>query len=82
MKAQVLSIIGFYQRRISPGRPAACRYLPTCSHYSYEAIETRGLIYGSLLAAWRLIRCNPFSRGGYDPVPKREDNKYSSSHTV
>jgi len=46
-----------------------CRFHPSCSQYAYEAIETRGLIPGLILAAWRILRCQPFSRGGYDPVP-------------
>ena len=64
--------IRFYQKYISPRkRYACCKYLPTCSQYSLEAIETRGPFVGSLLALWRLLRCNPFSRGGYDPVPQK-----------
>jgi putative membrane protein insertion efficiency factor len=69
MKNACLAAIGFYQRRISPGLPTACRYLPTCSHYGYEAIAKHGLLRGTLLTVWRLIRCNPLSKGGYDPVP-------------
>lgn len=69
MKNACLAAIGFYQRRISTGLPAACRYLPTCSHYGYEAIAKHGVMRGTLLTVWRLIRCNPLSKGGYDPVP-------------
>lgn len=69
MKRLVLGAIRLYQRRLSPGRPPACRYQPSCSHYGYEAIAKRGLIHGSLLTTWRLLRCHPFNRGGYDPVP-------------
>ncbi|OGR24197.1 MAG: membrane protein insertion efficiency factor YidD [Desulfobacca sp. RBG_16_60_12] len=69
MKRSTLALIRFYQRYISPSRPPACRYQPTCSHYGYEAIERHGVLKGSLLIVWRLVRCNPFSRGGYDPVP-------------
>ncbi|MBX6753387.1 MAG: membrane protein insertion efficiency factor YidD [Thermorudis peleae] len=65
----VLALIRFYQRWISPGLPAACRYTPTCSEYSYQAIAKYGIIKGGMLAVWRIIRCNPFTRGGYDPVP-------------
>lgn len=61
--------IHFYQQSISPFFPARCKYQPTCSQYAAEAIEKYGLIRGSLLAAWRILRCNPFSKGGYDPVP-------------
>ncbi len=69
MKSVALTLIRFYQRDISPARPPACRFQPTCSHYGYEAIERHGVIKGSLLTLWRLVRCNPFHRGGYDPVP-------------
>jgi putative membrane protein insertion efficiency factor len=69
MKGLFLAAISFYQRQISPGLPAGCRYLPTCSHYGYEAISKHGIIYGTILTIWRLLRCNPFSKGGYDPVP-------------
>ncbi len=61
--------IRFYQRCISPCLPPACRFVPTCSEYAVEAITRHGAFKGSLLAAWRLLRCHPLSRGGYDPVP-------------
>lgn len=57
-----------YQRRVSPGRAASCRYLPTCSDYALHAIEHYGLLHGGAKATWRLVRCNPFSPGGYDPA--------------
>ncbi|MEL7603109.1 MAG: membrane protein insertion efficiency factor YidD [Bacillota bacterium] len=70
MKRALLALLRFYKRHISPGLPQnRCKYLPTCSEYAYEAIERHGAIRGSLLAVWRVLRCNPFSRGGYDPVP-------------
>jgi putative membrane protein insertion efficiency factor len=69
MKNVALSAIRLYQRRISPGLPPACRFQPTCSHYGYEAIQRHGLLKGGALILWRLARCNPFSRGGIDPVP-------------
>ncbi len=69
MKKVSLALISFYQRRISPGRPPACRFEPTCSHYGYEAIERHGVLKGYGLTLWRLARCHPFNRGGYDPVP-------------
>ena len=68
MKGLVLASLRFYKAKISPGLPAACRYTPTCSEYAMEAIEKRGLVVGSLLATKRVLSCNPFSRGGYDPV--------------
>ena len=63
------AVIRFYKRRISPGLPPSCRFMPTCSEYAYEAIGKHGAIKGGLLAAWRILRCNPFCKGGYDPVP-------------
>ena len=69
MKTAALSLIRFYQRHISPFRPPACRFQPTCSHYGYEAIERYGALKGVWLTLHRLVRCNPFYRGGYDPVP-------------
>jgi putative membrane protein insertion efficiency factor len=69
MKRIALGLIRFYQLAISPFTPPSCRYIPTCSHYGYEAITKHGLIKGGLLTAKRLLRCHPFSRGGFDPVP-------------
>jgi putative membrane protein insertion efficiency factor len=63
------AFIGFYKRRISPGLPPSCRFIPTCSEYAYEAIGKYGALKGGLMAAWRILRCNPFCKGGYDPVP-------------
>ncbi|MFI5004177.1 MAG: membrane protein insertion efficiency factor YidD [Solirubrobacterales bacterium] len=57
-----------YQRAISPGLPRRCRYEPTCSRYAVLAIREYGILRGLVLAAWRLVRCNPWSPGGYDPV--------------
>ena len=68
MKTLILSGLRFYKARISPQLPPACRYTPTCSEYAIEAIERRGVVIGGLLAAKRVLSCNPFSRGGYDPV--------------
>ena len=61
--------IRFYQRGISPMLPPSCRYVPTCSTYGYEAIAKYGIFKGGRLAIWRVLRCNPFGRSGYDPVP-------------
>jgi putative membrane protein insertion efficiency factor len=69
--AIVLAPIRLYQRLISPALPRRCKYEPTCSAYAVEAIRELGVIRGSILAAWRLARCNPFSHGGYDPVEAR-----------
>ena len=69
MKRLVLAGLRFYKAKISPGLPPACRYTPTCSEYAIEAVERRGVVIGGLLATKRVLSCNPFSRGGYDPVP-------------
>ncbi len=63
-----LGLIGVYRHFVSPALPPACRFVPSCSEYGYEAIAKYGIIKGGRLAAWRILRCNPFSRGGYDPV--------------
>jgi len=60
-----------YQRLISPAIPRRCKYEPTCSRYALEAIRTYGAWRGLVLAAWRLLRCNPWSDGGYDPVDQQ-----------
>lgn len=60
--------IRFYQRFISPGLPRRCKYEPTCSRYATQAIQEYGILRGLVLAGWRLMRCNPWSHGGYDPV--------------
>jgi putative membrane protein insertion efficiency factor len=60
--------IWLYQRVISPALPRRCKYEPTCSRYAAQAISRYGILRGAVLAAWRLLRCNPFSHGGYDPV--------------
>ncbi|MHB1293367.1 MAG: membrane protein insertion efficiency factor YidD [Anaerolineae bacterium] len=65
----VLGAIKFYQRAISPAFPPACRYTPTCSEYTYQAVEKYGLPRGLWLGINRLLRCHPFHPGGYDPVP-------------
>ena len=69
--ALLLLPIVFYQRVISPFTPPACRFTPTCSEYAATAIERFGAARGSYLAARRVLRCNPWSKGGYDPVPPR-----------
>ena len=60
-----------YQRLVSPALPRRCKYEPTCSAYAAQAIRELGVVRGTILAAWRLARCNPFSHGGYDPVEAR-----------
>ena len=61
----------FYRRFISPLKPAMCRFSPTCSQFAVEAIELHGVIKGTLLATWRVLRCNPFAKCGCDPVPPK-----------
>ncbi|MEO6909134.1 MAG: membrane protein insertion efficiency factor YidD, partial [Abditibacteriaceae bacterium] len=65
----LLRLIRFYQRHISVLTPPSCRFTPTCSQYAIEAIERFGVIRGGLLAIWRLCRCQPFCKGGHDPLP-------------
>ena len=75
MKRLLLGILRFYRRHISPHLPPMCRYYPTCSRYAIEAIEVHGALRGGLLALWRLLRCNPLSPGGYDPVPPKREKR-------
>ena len=66
----LLALIRFYQKTISRALPAdTCRFYPSCSHYGYQAIYKHGAIKGLFMAIWRVLRCNPFNPGGYDPVP-------------
>lgn len=65
----VLTLLRAYKWALSPFLPPACRYVPTCSDYAVEAIERHGAFRGSAIAIWRVLRCHPFVRGGYDPVP-------------
>jgi uncharacterized protein len=62
-------LIRGYQIGISPLLPPSCRFLPSCSEYGYQAIEKYGIIRGGAMTVWRILRCNPFGKGGYDPVP-------------
>jgi putative membrane protein insertion efficiency factor len=72
MSAALAAVLGapirLYQRFISPALPRRCKYEPTCSAYAAQALQTYGPFRGIVLAVWRLLRCNPFSHGGYDPV--------------
>lgn len=65
----VLRALRFYREAYSPLRPPRCRYVPSCSAYAEQAVRLHGMRHGTVLAAWRLLRCNPFTRGGVDPVP-------------
>ena len=69
MKSVLLTLIRFYRSHISPARPPCCRFIPTCSQYALEALEKYGALKGGWLALKRILRCHPFCKGGYDPVP-------------
>ena len=72
MKRLCILLVRFYRKYLSPlkGRPC-CRFVPTCSAYAIEAFEKRGFFIGMILTVWRILRCNPWNPGGYDPVPER-----------
>ena len=76
MKKLALYLINKYQN-FSKHKNPTCRYRPTCSQYAKEAFETRNFLYASWLSLWRILRCNPFTKGGYDPVPKKRNVKQS-----
>ena len=69
IRTALIGLLGFYKRWVSPLLPAACRFQPTCSVYAREALEIHGVLRGSRLTLRRLLRCQPFCRGGFDPVP-------------
>lgn len=69
VKALLLTVIRFYRRAVSPWKPPACRYVPSCSAYAEQALERHGALRGSWLALRRLLRCHPFGGRGFDPVP-------------
>jgi putative membrane protein insertion efficiency factor len=71
----MVAVLRAYQRWISPALPPACRYTPTCSEYAIEALEQRGVLAGTALTIARVLRCHPFVKGGYDPVPQKADHK-------
>ena len=75
MKKLFIHMIKLYQRYISPMKSTKCPYYPSCSAYGLEAIGRYGAIKGGMMAAWRICRCNPLSKGGYDPVPDDNSNK-------
>ncbi len=79
MKRLLLWLIRFYRSAISPRKPGMCKYIPTCSQYGLEAIERFGALKGGLLTLWRILRCNPWSRGGYDPVPEKKTRRMISA---
>jgi putative membrane protein insertion efficiency factor len=67
----MIGLIKLYRKFISPIKPPCCRFTPTCSEYALEAFIKRGFFLGFILTVWRVLRCNPFSKGGYDPVPEK-----------
>jgi putative membrane protein insertion efficiency factor len=78
MRYLLIGIVRMYQFFISPYFPSSCRYYPTCSHYAIDALKTHGVLKGLGYTAWRILRCNPWSEGGEDPVPGKKvccDNK-------
>lgn len=87
MKKIFIGLIRGYQKFISPLFPPSCRYYPTCSNYSVQAIQKHGAIKGSIMGISRILRCHPFVKGGYDPVPEqfsirrnKEDEHSNSEH--
>lgn len=80
MKKIVTGLLRAYKWALSPLLPAACRYVPTCSEYALEAVERQGALLGGLKAAWRVLRCHPFARGGYDPVIREQGGGAACAH--
>lgn len=78
MKKALLFLINIYQKFISPLTPATCRFYPTCSAYTKEAIEVYGPFKGGWLGFRRILKCHPFHKSGFDPVPLKKDNKKSN----
>jgi hypothetical protein len=75
MRRAMIGAVKFYQRNVSPNIGPHCKYQPTCSEYMIGCLETHGVLKGLPMGLWRIIRCNPFSKGGYDPVPCRKENR-------
>ena len=69
MKKLLIGLILIYQKYLSPLKSTQCPYFPSCSQYGLEAVRQYGALKGGMLSIWRILRCNPFSKGGYDPVP-------------
>jgi putative membrane protein insertion efficiency factor len=82
MKAVALWVLGIYKRWVSPVLPPSCRYVPTCSEYAMEAVERFGVLRGGAMTAWRVLRCHPFVKGGYDPVVKKPNDRATLGWTV
>ncbi len=71
MSKLLIALVRFYRKCVSPLKLPCCRFTPTCSQYAIEAITIHGALKGTILAIWRVLRCNPFCKGGYDPVPQK-----------
>ncbi len=71
MSKLMIWLLQGYKKYISPGLPPSCRFLPTCSEYAMTAFERFGFFRGLILSVWRVLRCNPFGKSGYDPVPEK-----------
>jgi hypothetical protein len=80
MSRVLIVLIKAYQYTVSPLLGPRCKYYPSCSNYAVEALREHGVIRGMGLASWRLLRCNPFSNGGYDPVPPRRRGREHDHH--
>jgi len=77
MRQPATLALKLYKTLISPLLPASCRYVPSCSEYAADSVSRHGFLIGVALAFWRVLRCNPLARGGYDPVPQRLVEKKS-----
>lgn len=82
MKRLLVKFINFYRKNISPAKPPCCRFYPTCSGYAIEAIETHGAFKGTFMALYRILRCNPLCKGGYDPVPLKKPKNRPSDKKI
>jgi hypothetical protein len=78
MQGLILFFIRFYQLALSPLSPPSCRFIPSCSAYAAEALQTHGIAYGGYLTARRILRCSPLSKGGYDPVPQLRTKQHTN----
>ncbi|HEX7926538.1 MAG TPA: membrane protein insertion efficiency factor YidD [bacterium] len=76
LKYPLIGLVRLYQLAISPFIPPCCRFYPSCSHYAIEALERHGALRGLWLTVWRLLRCQPWSAGGYDPVPDAKPHRH------
>ncbi|CAD7359412.1 MULTISPECIES: membrane protein insertion efficiency factor YidD [Staphylococcus] len=80
MKTLFIKLIRFYQRFISPLTPPSCRFYPTCSNYTLEAIQVHGALKGSWLGLKRILKCHPFHKGGFDPVPLKTSHTHHNAN--